>query len=447
MLLKFSVSNFRSFRDLQTLELGASNYDKSLPENCIDPQFPGLKDRRWVRGVAIYGANASGKSTLLSALKALSELVENSAKRTSPEEPIDEVQPFSLDPEFAGKPTGFGVVFVANGIRYDYRVAATRERIHYESLRAYPKGKEQLWFERRWDQEKGEHHFGPENPSGLPRAKDIERRTLPNVLYLSKSIADNRGALWDVFNWLSSFLTFIDFSTGQSLGNQMTLQALQGKSEALRDVILSILRHADLGIMDAGAVDGPPMPDKFFEILEPMPQDFRDRIMGDIKSLPELKHRAPDGSAKPLPWFHESTGTQRLYSLVAPWIRFLATGRTVCVDELESSMHPLMVRELLRLFFSEEQNKDRAQIIFTTHNPLLLDTTFLRRDQIWFTDKDKGGASHLYPLTDFQPRQGESLVRGYLAGRYGGIPFVPEGLLGQYSGIESVGELEEVGRE
>lgn len=447
MLLQFSVSNFRSFRDHQTLDLGASNYDNSLPGNCIDPQFPGLKDRRWAKGVAIYGANASGKSTVLDAMRALSDLVENSAKRTSPDEEIREVAPFSLDPEYLSKPTGFGIVFVSNGIRYDYRVAVTRERVHYEALRAYPKGKEQLWFERRWDEDAKEHHFGPENPSGLPRAKDIERRTLPNVLYLSKSIAENRGALWDVYNWLSSFLTFLDFSTGQNLGNQMTLQSLQSGDEALRNVILSILRHADLGIMDAGSVDGLPITDEITKMLEPMPHEFRERIVGDMKAIPELKHRAPDGSAKPLSWYHESTGTQRLFSLVAHWIRFLATGRTVCVDELESSMHPLMVRELLSLFLSEEQNQDRAQIIFTTHNPLLLDTTFLRRDQIWFTDKDKGGVSHLYPLTDFKPRQGESLVRGYLAGRYGGVPFVPEGLLGQDSAIETIGEMEEVGCE
>ena len=91
-----------------------------------------------------------------------------------------------------------------------------------------------------------------------------------------------------------------------------------------------------------------------------------------------------------------------------------------------------MVRELLRLMFSEQENKTGAQILFTTHNPLLLDPTLLRRDQVWFTDKDTKGEAHLYPLSDYAPRKGESLTRGYLSGRYGAVPFIPEGLLGSF---------------
>jgi AAA15 family ATPase/GTPase len=112
------------------------------------------------------------------------------------------------------------------------------------------------------------------------------------------------------------------------------------------------------------------------------------------------------------------------------------------VDELETSMHPLMVRELLRLFFSIKENPNGAQILFTTHNPLLLDATLLRRDQVWFTDKDADGEAHLYPLTDYGPRKGESLVRGYLSGRYGAVPFVPAGLLGSFETHEILGKAE-----
>ena len=115
--------------------------------------------------------------------------------------------------------------------------------------------------------------------------------------------------------------------------------------------------------------------------------------------------------------------------LAGPWMDILSRGRVVCIDELETSMHPHMVRELLRLFFDPSVNTGGAQVIFTTHNPLLLDTTLLRRDQVWFTDKDAKGAAHLYPLTDYSPRKGESLIRGYLSGRYGALPFIPAGLL------------------
>jgi hypothetical protein len=151
---------------------------------------------------------------------------------------------------------------------------------------------------------------------------------------------------------------------------------------------------------------------------------------------PELLHAAPAGRALPLSWGRESHGTHRLFALVGPLLEHLRAGRTLCVDELETSMHPLMVRELLRLFFGAGENSANAQIIFTTHNPLLLDPTLVRRDQVWFTDKDEEGRSHLYPLTDYDPRVGESLVRGYLAGRYGGVPFVPEGLLGAFPVVQ-----------
>jgi AAA15 family ATPase/GTPase len=133
-----------------------------------------------------------------------------------------------------------------------------------------------------------------------------------------------------------------------------------------------------------------------------------------------------------LPWASESLGTRRYFQLAGPWLDILENGYIACIDELETSMHPLMVRELLRLFFSEKENKKGAQILFTTHNPLLLDATLIRRDQIWFTEKDTEGEAHLYPLTDFSPRKGESLVRGYLSGRYGAVPFVPDGLLGTF---------------
>ena len=134
----------------------------------------------------------------------------------------------------------------------------------------------------------------------------------------------------------------------------------------------------------------------------------------------------------------ESAGTQRLFGLAGPLLKILEDGHAVCIDEFDTSMHPLMVMELLRLFLSEKENPKGAQIIFTTHNPLLLDISLLRRDQVWFTDKDKEGEGHLYPLTAYAPRKRESLIRGYLSGRYGAIPFMPKGLLGQLESYEVV---------
>lgn len=445
MLLQFSVSNFRAFRDLQTLNLAASNYDKTLPENCITPDLPGLKNRRWVKGVAIYGANASGKSTMLEALEALVDFVRESAKTTDPLTPISQIEPFALDSAAASEPTAFAVTFVNDSVRYEYRVAATRERVYHESLRAFPTGKEQLWFVREWSEELKDHTFGPESSKSLSRDKAVEKRTLPNMLYLSKAIAENRKELEPMFRWMVDQLVFFDLSTKARLGGNYTLEQIQAKHSPLRESIMSLLRHADLGVTGATAVNRPPPDEMMKGMLAEMPDELREKFLKEKWLQPELMHRASDGRSVPLPWRSESAGTHRLFALVGPWLDILRSGYTVCVDEIETSMHPLLVRELLRLFFNDKENPNRAQIIFTTHNPLLLDPTLIRRDQVWFTDKDDKGHAHLYPLTDYQPRKGESLVRGYLSGRYGAVPFMSSGLLGSFPAVQTLPEMPKEG--
>ncbi len=440
MLLQFSVSNFRALRGLQTLNLAASNHDKSLPENTLSPDLPGLKGKRWLKGVALYGANASGKSTVIEAMEALSEWVGQSAKTTDPEEPISFIDPFALDAASAEEPTAFAIVFAVGEVRFEYRVAATKTLVLHESLRAWPASREQIWFERDWNPEKGAHDFSPDNPTGLPRHRDIEQRTLRNMLYLSKAVAENRKEVEAPFRWLVSRFKFLDLSTRSAVGGGFTLSQIDGKGEGIKRKIMNVLRHADLGIVDAVAIEKEP-DDDFLKFLQSLPNDISDAMKqrGEKRPRfmePQLLHQGPGKSSTPLEWDRESAGTHRLFALIGPWLDILENGYTVCIDEIETSMHPIMVRELLKLIFSDTENTGGAQVIFTTHNPLFLDGTLLRRDQVWFTDKDDEGASHLYPLTEFQPRQDESLIRGYMAGRYGAVPFVPRGLLGTFSSLK-----------
>jgi hypothetical protein len=315
--------------------------------------------------------------------------------------------------------------------------------VWHESLRAFPLGKEQVWFIREWMPGAKDHVFSPESPKGLSRDRTVEKRTLPNMLYLSKAIAENRKELEPVFRWLVNNLKFLDLSTKAGVFGTFTTKELQSADSSLRAGILSLLRHADLGITGADMVDRPPSAAELAQMLPGAPVDLQNQVRSRKWWRPELSHRAPGGGSLPLPWESESAGTHRLFALVGPWLDILKSGFTVCVDELETSMHPLMVRELLRLFFSDKENALRAQIVFTTHNPLLLDPTLIRRDQVWFTDKDEEGKAHLYPLTDYEPRVGESLVRGYLAGRYGAVPFVPDGLLGTFPAVEKLPEKAE----
>jgi len=465
MILQFSVSNFKAFRDLQTLNFAASSHDKSLPENCIATDLPGLAGKRWVKGVALYGANASGKTTIIEALEALADMVKSSATITDPKEPIRQIEPFALPRAEPEAPTAFALAFVADSVRYEYRVAATRKRVWHESLRAFPKAKEQLWFNREWSDQSGTYVWSPERPSGFARDAQLERYTLSNMLFLSKAVANNRAELEPVFRWFKHRLRFLDLGTRSGIGTRFTLNKLQEQTP-LHDRIVQLLRHADFGVTDALAVDRRPPaieqltqqldamvtdalavdrrpPDEVIEgTLASVPPDARERILKERWLQPELTHRACGGSELPLPWHSESAGTHRLFGLAGPWLDILSNGHDACVDELETSMHPLMVRELLRLIFSDKENPRGAQILFTTHNPLLLDPTLMRRDQVWFTDKDSDAMAHLYPLTDYQPRKSESLVRGYMSGRYGAVPFLPEGLLGSFQAHEILAEKE-----
>lgn len=429
MLLQFSVSNYGCFRTRQTLNFAASAQDKSLPDNVIQQKLPGLPGSQWVKGVAVYGGNASGKSTVLDALHALADMVKGSAKMTDPKEPIPQIRPFALCPGQPAVPTAFSAVFVTDGVRYEYRVAATPERIWHESLRAFPKAKEQLWFSRDFDPQIERYTFTPERPTGFVRDPKLEGYTLSNMLFLSKAIASNRSDLEPVYRWFKERLRFLDLSHPGGLGHQFTLAQVAEKT-ALQDRIAKLLLHADLGVAGVRAVDifpGGEAPDDF---LRDLPKDAQEQLRKRKWQLPELTHRSQAGAEVALPWPHESRGTHRFFALVGPWLDILEKGITVCIDELETSLHPLLVRELLRLLFSSKENASGAQLLFTTHNPLLLDATLLRRDQVWFTDKDDQGEGHLYPLTDYQPRKEESLVRGYLSGRYGAVPFLPDGLLG-----------------
>lgn len=437
VLLQFSVSNFRSFRKLQTLNLAASGQDKSLPENCIEAKLPGLSQSRWLKGVAIYGANASGKTTLIEALKALAEMVSNSAKATDPREPIVQIEPFALSLKESLTPTAFEVVFVADDMRFAYRVAATRERVWHESLRAYPTAKAQTWFSRDWNPDTEEYGWGPERPVGFSRDSRLEKDTLSNVLFLSKHIASNRAEFEPVFRWFKQRLQFLHLDVNWSMDEGFSLRQLQEET-GLRDRILQLLRHADLGVTGARAVEQP-APKELLDTVAKMPTSLQDRLREQLKGpfvAPELTHRGADNADIPLPWDLESAGTHRLFALAGPWLDILSEGHVVCIDELDTSMHPLMVMELLRLLFVEKYSSNRAQVIFTTHNPLLLDITLLRRDQVWFTDKDNHGEGHLYPLTEYAPRKEESLIRGYLSGRYGAVPFLPKGLLGERPAFE-----------
>ncbi|MCX6554859.1 MAG: ATP-binding protein [Candidatus Aminicenantes bacterium] len=428
MLIEFKVTNYRSIKDEQILSLVASNYDDSLPENLIHPNLPGLSKVKLLKGVALYGPNASGKSNVLDALRFMANFVRHSATRIAPNELID-TKPFCLDVETLDKPSCFEVMVVIEEVRYVYGFTLDKQRVYQEYLVAFPKGSAQNWFRRIYDPKKNDYIWS-HSASFFKLDSDLCSKTRPNSLFVSTAAQFNNEQLTAIYNWFSDRCRFINLGAGSRLGRNFTANLIEEQKQNVTPII-ALLKSADFGITDADV--------KHKELsAEEIKATYSPSVVRDMESTGKLtglktleisfKHRGASGKDSLIDFTEESAGTQRFFSLVGPWLDILEHGYTVLVDELETSLHPMLVSEFLKLLFSSKLNTKGAQVIFATHNPILLDTDIIRRDQVWFTEKDDNGATHLYPLTDYKPRKTESLVRGYLAGRYGAIPFIPEGL-------------------
>jgi len=430
MLIEFKVTNFRSIREQQTFSLVAGNTDKDLSACVIERELPGLSGVRFLKGAAIYGPNASGKSNIIEAISFLAKFVRRSATKIQPGDPTG-AQPFKLDRDSVTKPSQFEITFVADGVRYVFGLSVTKKRVIEEYLVAYPKGVPQRWYQRNYNAAKEAYEW-TKSSTAFKQDKSLQKKTRENSLFLSVGPQFNHKQLTGVFNWFENNLRFIYLSADAMLHPGFTAELVAKKS--YHDRLLNLLKSADIGVTNAKIKETAISID---ELKKNMPA----QILAEMeakgafkKGIPmeveiNLTHKAEGIAPVALDFAdEESAGTRRFFSLVGPWAHILQNGYTVFVDEIETSLHPILVKELLKLLFCNKNNRKGAQVVFTTQNPILLDGTLMRRDQIWFTEKSPGGATHLYPLTDYQPRKDEALAKGYLAGRYGAIPYLPEGL-------------------
>ncbi|WP_079415973.1 AAA family ATPase [Thiomonas intermedia] len=409
MLLEFRVRNYRSIRDEQALNLIASG-DKELAATHL--ASTGLKAApHAVRSAVVYGPNASGKSSLLRALDYLRAVVAESATVVQPGQTYN-VQPFNLDPTTAQQPTEFEITFLLSGVRHQYAFAMNSQRIVSESLLVYRSSKPtQLFSRQRTDGDGYDYEFSTYLTG--PR-KLWQESTRPNALFLSMAAQLNSEQLSPVFNWIVRNITFLP--AGATVLPDFTAALLA--TDQGRASIREFLSAADISIADVQAVSRKGMHTQWVIGASgpQVSQEEREFLM------PVFEHRTTKGSAK-FELHDESEGTQRLYGLIVPVLDCLRDGRVLVVDELDRSLHTLLVRRLVTMFQTPELNPNGAQLIFSTHDTSLLDHTLFRRDQIWFTEKDADQATRLYPLTDFSPRKQEAWERGYLAGRYGAVPF------------------------
>ncbi len=419
MLIEFSVSNFRSIRDRQTLSMVAASGREHRDHNVVAPGSPATPEL--VRTALIYGPNASGKSNLLLALGFIAQFVQVSPQ-ILPGATIN-VPSFAFSDQNGVAPSEFEIVFVHQGVRYQYGFTVTKDRVLDEWLYAWPKGHQQRWYERRWlrEEERTDWTFGP-NLTGQKKVwQDATRNT---SLLLSTAAQLNAEPLKAPFEWIATRLKpvypYASFTPTFSIQHCV-------EDPAWKTRIIDFLAAADIGIADVQIekrkVEPPGLPAPLGVASQPRVHiTIGPAEVYDVRFI----HRTVDGVEAQIGIGDESGGTQKLFAMAGPWLDVLQNGYVLLVDELDTSLHPVLIRHLLAMFHDPAINTKNAQLVFSTHDTSILDRDVFRRDQVWFVEKDSSLQSHLYPLTEFSPRKEENYARGYLQGRYGALPFTGE---------------------
>jgi uncharacterized protein len=410
MLLRFGVANYASFRSLQELSLVASNGLKHDEAAGGVWQAPGPGVPPALTAAGVYGHNASGKTRLLLALQAMASAVANSHRSWPPDGPVPaHVRTvFALDPAMREQPTKFEIDCVVKGLRYSYAFSLDERMVVEERLHSFPEGRRRLLFERHPG---GPIRFG----RGFFRGKAVERLLRPNSLLLSTAAQNNVEDAVALHAWFSK-IRFPSEANEPILMHRATERVRAQGGERLA----ALLRAADLAILGISTRED--------ELPEHMRSMLR-HLLGQNGEIPLeavptrssqllLLHASTSGDPVEIEVGQESAGTRSMVALAFPVLDALADGSLLLIDELERSLHPLLAREILRLFLTE--NPKGAQLVFSTHHTPLLE--HMRRDAVWFTEKQADGATWLYPLSDFHPRKHASIERAYLEGRYGAVP-------------------------
>lgn len=410
MLIDFSVENFKSIKDEALLSLVATPAKEHREAHVVTAKRKeGSRPISLLRSAAIYGPNAAGKTNFISALRLMQDYIVTPGRRPS----ALYTTPFLFDSDCKTEPTTFDVVCMVDRVRYQYGFSLRRDAVVKEWLYAWPHGRVQTWFERQDDTWK----LG----NKLSGDKEVWRRaTRPDALFLSTAASLNSDQLRPVYDWFRDSLLVVRSGIW---GNSFSTDYCRGEGKTS---ILDFLKAADLQIEDLRITE-----EDFTVDMLPgdTPSEIKDRVIAEYAGTRQtrlwLSHDT--GSAEPaeLQLIDESDGTQKIFALAGFWLSVLKNGHVLVVDELHAHLHPKLVRFLVDLFHDPKANTQGAQLIFTTHDTSLLDQDFIRRDQVWFCERNARQETQLFPLTDFRPRKGlENLERAYLAGRYGALPRV-----------------------
>lgn len=427
MLIAFHVTNVRSFRDPLDFSLEAT----ALADSGVARQIPWRGDGNTqslidvLPAAVVFGANAAGKTNLLRAMDDMRDLVLQSYKKSGERTLRRLRRPFRLDPECEKAPSTFEVELVLSGVRHRYGFTIDDAHVISEWAYRYTKGRPATVFKRDI---KGVT-LG-ETIEKTPKARAVPELVRSDALFLSVAAAAEYPELEPLYDWFSRNLILCDARSREA---RWAYTAHLMSHDDRRDQVIELLQIADLGITNAK----PKHPDpEELEFIRKIAKVLHDES-GDESELPDLdldtvvgillSHKGRHGSCE-LESRDESLGTLVWLGLIGPVLDSLASGTVLLVDELESSLHPDLVEQLVRIFQSQETNPNGAQLIFNSHEAMLLgssdDDRIIGRDQIWFAEKLNDGATHMYSLTDLSPRKSEAIGKRYRQGRYGAKPII-----------------------
>ncbi|WP_326821070.1 AAA family ATPase [Streptosporangium sp. NBC_01756] len=396
MLLRFRTANVRSLRDEQELTLVAPPGATNVSEIELADGTIGVYPL-----IGVFGANASGKSNVLAALRDMRDAVLDSYAQWASLKDIPRYV-FSLDSRCVDEPSFFEVDVVIDGVRWTYGFELSAARVEAEWVHSYPRGRRQEWLDR--DASRSDPYRWPGN-----RIRDraqLSRRTRSNALLLSTAGTDNHPQLSALFHWFRRNLGFIGPEVEWEERERFTTTQLEGERGSR---IRELLRVADLGITGADIQRGEP---------------------GQQRPI-RLLHRSADGGEVAFDWQQESFGTRSWFALLGPMLLTLEEGTVLLIDELDASLHSRMAAEVIRIFADPDANPAGAQLIFTSHDATLLSSPsgerLLAPAQVWLTEKARDGATQLYALTEAQPGEEENLTVSYLEGAFGAVPDLLEG--------------------
>lgn len=405
MLIEFSVSNFLSFKDKNTFTMLASS-DNTLKDNFVE-----INNDRILKMTAIYGANASGKTNLFKILAMVSSMIKSS-NFFAPNILLP-IVPFKLDKDTVNKPSEFEIKFLMNGIRYLYGFKADRENVYEEYLTYYPNGRPVKIFTR---ENINNYSFNSNDEKFL---NDLKNKNTSNKFFVSTATNWNYEKTQPAFEFLTEKIGVV--LSYEQINNYSYNMYYNDKDKKLENFALNFLEKADFNIKGYNIIEEKMTEDK----LRTIPDAIKPFIPLNTPMYKVNTKHIVNGNEYEFDISEESVGTQVIFSFIPVLKDVLDNGKILIIDEFDKSLHPFIVKYIVEIFNNLEINNNGAQLIFNTHDTNLLDLELLRRDQIWFTEKNsKDGSTIIYPLDDFSVRKTENVEKGYLLGRYGAIPFL-----------------------